>query len=84
LKEKGYKTFDNFIDESYDNIKDPNQRMQQIFNTVNKINQKPLNELMAHVKDSAEKFFHNSTLMMNTIGKYKTHYESQEEVKNAS
>ena len=84
LKEKGYKTFDNFIDESYDNIKDPNQRMKQIFNTVSEINQKPLSELIAHVKDSAEEFFHNSTLMMNTIGKYKTHYESQEEIKNAS
>jgi len=84
LKEKGFKTFDNFIDESYDNIKDPNQRMKQLFNTVKKINEKTLDELVTHVKDSTEKFFHNSKLMMNNIGKYKNNYESQEEIKNAS
>ena len=84
LKEKGFKTFNNFIDESYDNIKDPNQRMKQLFNTVKKINEKTLDELVAHVKDSTEKFFHNSKLMMNNIGKYKNNYESQEEIKNAS
>ena len=84
LKEKGFKTFNNFIDESYDNIKDPNQRMKQLFNTVKKINEKTLDELVTHVKDSTEKFFHNSKLMMNNIGKYKNNYESQEEIKNAS
>jgi len=84
LKEKGFKTFDNFIDESYDNIKDPNQRMKQLFNTVKKINEKKLDQLVAHEKDSTEKFFHNSKLMMNTIGKYKNNYEPQQEIKNAS
>ena len=49
LKEKGFKTFNNFIDESYDNIKDPNQRMKQLFNTVKKINEKTLDELVTHV-----------------------------------
>ena len=84
LKEKGYKTFDDFIDESYDTIKDPNQRMEQIFNTVKKINQKPLSELVTHVESSADKFLHNSTLLLDTLRKYVTNLDLKKEIENVS
>ena len=83
LKQKGYKTFDNFIDESYDSIACPNQRMEQIFKTVKQINKKTLSELTAHLKDCQGSITHNRKLMLNTIRKYTNHI-NKEEIKNAS
>lgn len=37
LKELGYKTYDPFIDESYDNIQDPGDRMLAILNEVERL-----------------------------------------------
>ena len=38
LKQKGYKTFNDMFDESYDNIIDPSSRMESIFELVKDIN----------------------------------------------
>jgi hypothetical protein len=70
LKERGYKTWDNIIDESYDNISDPNQRMEQIFDLVRKINEKPLDELRQNVLQSKDKLVHNQKLMLENFLKY--------------
>lgn len=39
LHKLGYKTFSDFIDESYDNIEDPYQRMQAVVNLIKDISQ---------------------------------------------
>lgn len=70
LKERGYKTWDNIIDESYDNISDPNQRMEEIFDLVRKINEKPLDELRQNVLQSKDKLVHNQKLMLENFLKY--------------
>lgn len=38
LKERGFKTFDKWIDESYDLIKDPKERMKAVLKEIEKIN----------------------------------------------
>jgi len=70
LKEKGFKTWDNIIDESYDSITDPNHRMEQVFHLVKTINEKPLAELRQNVLQSKDRLVHNQKLMMKNILKY--------------
>jgi hypothetical protein len=45
LKEMGYKTFEGFIDESYDQEIDTNLRLEKITKTINEINSMSYNEL---------------------------------------
>ena len=45
LKELGFKTFSHWIDESYDEEKDANIRMYKIFNEIDKLCSKSLDEL---------------------------------------
>ena len=70
LKERGFKTWDNVIDESYDSIVDPNYRMEQIFDLVKEINKKSLAELQQDVLQSKERLLHNQNLMFKNILKY--------------
>lgn len=70
LKEKGFATFDNFIDESYDKITDPTQRLEQIFDLVKSINEKTLDQLKQNVLQSKDKLIHNKNLMKNIIHRY--------------
>ena len=70
LKEQGFKTWDNVIDESYDGIVDPNHRMEQIFELVTTINKKPLAELRQNVLQSKDRLVHNKNLMLENIIRY--------------
>ena len=70
LKEQGFKTWDNIIDESYDSISDPNYRMERIFDLVKIINEKPLAELRQNVLQSKDRLVHNQKLMLENILKY--------------
>jgi hypothetical protein len=45
LKSMGYKTFDRWIDESYDNEPDRNKRSLMVVNEVKKFENKTINEL---------------------------------------
>ena len=38
LKERGFKTFDKYFDETYDSIEDDNERMKAIIKLVNSLN----------------------------------------------
>ena len=58
--------------------------MEQIFDTVKKINQNPLSELVTHVKSSADKLLHNSTLLLDTLRKYVTNLDLKKEIENVS
>lgn len=59
LRSYGFKTFADWIDESYDDIKDPDQRLDHIVSQVQRICSKPVSELQALLKDM------QSTLLFN-------------------
>lgn len=64
LKEKGFKTFDGLIDESYDSISDHNERMENIFKVVKNINNKPLDQIKQNVLQCEDKLMHNRQHLM--------------------
>ena len=70
LKQKGYKTFNDMFDESYDNIIDPSSRMESIFELVKDINTRSLDEIKANVLKCQDKLSHNRNLMMASISRY--------------
>lgn len=61
LRSRGFKTFDSVIDESYDEIEDPNKRMHAVMSLVselNKISQTELNHMLHGLKDILLHNFH--------------------------
>tara|TARA_B100001057_G_scaffold412861_1_gene429153 strand:- start:128 stop:1201 length:1074 start_codon:yes stop_codon:yes gene_type:complete len=70
LKEKGYKTWAEFIDQSYDHIEDPNERLEKIFELVKRISGTPLDHLRENVLQSKDKIMHNQNLILKNIRKY--------------
>ena len=70
LKQKGYKTFSDMFDESYDNIIDPSSRMESIFELVKDINARSLDEIKENVLKCQDKLSHNRNLMMASISRY--------------
>jgi len=68
LKEMGYKTFDKFIDESYDEETDTNLRLQKITKTIEQINNLSYKELADMLYDMLPVLEHN----------YKTYNDSLE------
>ena len=70
LKQKGYKTFNDMFDESYDNIIDPSSRMESIFELVKDINARSLDEIKENVLKCQDKLSHNRNLMMASISRY--------------
>lgn len=54
LRNKGFKTFHSVIDESYDDIEDPNKRLEAVMNLVlelNNMSQSDLNTMLYNLKD---------------------------------
>ena len=67
MRSKGFKTFGKIIDESYDELDDPNERMESIMNVVKKFNQNSVDqnkELLLAIKDE---LIHNQVLMVKQI-----------------
>ena len=67
LRERGFKTFHTIIDESYDGIEEPNERLEAIMQLVlelNKKSQQELNDMVYTVKDI---LIHNYSLMLKKI-----------------
>jgi len=71
LKQKGYKTFSDMFDESYDNIVDPSSRMESIFELVKDINTRSLDEIKENVLKCQDKLSHNRNLMLASISVYR-------------
>ena len=71
LKQKGYKTFNDMFDESYDNIIDPSSRMESIFELVKDINARSLDEIKENVLKCQDKLSHNRNLMLASISVYR-------------
>jgi len=62
LKSMGYKTFSSWLDESYDNIQDKDQRYENIFNLFKKINAMPKTELNDMLSEMLPTLEHNQTV----------------------
>ena len=64
LKSKGYKTFDSIWDESYDNIKDPNQRMKAVMELISQINNMSMDDLKNKLHKVKDILAHNLDLTL--------------------
>jgi hypothetical protein len=59
LHSKGFKTFDGFIDESYDSIEDPTQRFLKVVDVVHKFLNRPIEEIQNYISTNSDIFEHN-------------------------
>jgi hypothetical protein len=69
LKEQGFKTFDEFWDESYDNELIHENRLFSIFNLIDEIDDKSIKELQIIYDKMAPILDHNYNLVMKILGK---------------
>ena len=65
LKSKGFVTFDDFINESYDDIQDPPARFKAVEKEIKKICDTPLEDIKDYMKNNSEKFEHNFSVLVN-------------------
>lgn len=65
LKSKGFKTFDDIINEEYDTIQDPTQRFNAVVSEIKKICNTPLDVIKAYMKKNSDKFEHNFINLKN-------------------
>jgi hypothetical protein len=65
LHSKGFVTFNDIIDESYDSIADPEKRFLAIINSVEKFCALDLNEVKKYYKTNSNKFDHNWHTLKN-------------------
>jgi hypothetical protein len=59
----GIETFPDLIDESYDQLIDPIQRIEKICNEINRLSQIPLIDLKEYIMINREKFEHNFNIV---------------------
>lgn len=71
LKELGFKTFDKWWDESYDNIEFGWDRLKAIFDIVLELNSKSKEEMMTMYEEMQDTLQHNSDLIKNFDGNRK-------------
>ena len=78
LKRLGFKTFEPFIDESYDSEKNVQKRIDLIFDEINKLVNKSDEEKLKWMSDIQSIVYHNSDLLQKMwfgYGKYKLNME---------
>ena len=63
LHEKGFETFDGFIDETYDSIKDPTARFHAVVEETIRLCNKPLSEVLSYMDTIEDKLNHNFELL---------------------
>lgn len=59
LHSKGFKTFDGFIDESYDSIEDPKQRFLKVVEVIHQFLNRPIEEIRDYISTNSDIFDHN-------------------------
>ena len=59
LHSKGFKTFDDFIDETYDTILDPQERFLAVAEEAKKICEMPTKKIIDYLKSIETRFEHN-------------------------
>lgn len=65
LKNKGFFTFDDFINEEYDAILDPIERFHAVIGQVHKFCNRSLDEIVQYLKNNKNKFDHNFDNLMS-------------------
>ena len=65
LKSLGIQTFDDIIDESYDNEQDPTLRLLQIAQVVKKFCAIPIEDIKDYYRKNVNKFEHNANVFYN-------------------
>jgi len=79
LKEMGYKTFDKFWDESYDEDLPISQRLEKLYKTMIQIAETPMKVLNGYMEDFEPILRHNFNVMISSdriIYKQKTLYNN--------
>lgn len=59
LRNKGFRTFDDIVDESYDSIFDPNERFVRVQKSILDFVSRPLEEIQSIYKQKMDVFEHN-------------------------
>lgn len=65
MKEQGFKTFDKWWDESYDNIEDGWERFQVVLSLVHKISKLPKHKVLDMLDEMSDTLQHNIDLINN-------------------
>ena len=65
LQDMGFKTFDNFWDEDYDNIQDPEKRLLSVFEIVKYVYNKSIEELQTLCNDMDDILEYNFNFYIN-------------------
>jgi hypothetical protein len=65
LHQKGFCTFDDIIDESYDTIQDPCERFHAVMNQAEKFCDRPLQEIVQYLKDNQSRLERNFQNLKN-------------------
>ena len=60
LQSKGFVTWDDIIDESYDKIVDPTQRLKAICESLKKFYELDINDIKEYMNKNKDKFLHNA------------------------
>ena len=63
LHSKGFETFGNFVDESYDAVQDPGDRFCAVNEQIHRFCDRPLEEIVQYLHDSQPKFDHNFNIL---------------------
>ena len=71
LNELGFKTFEPFICENYDNVNEPEKRLQLVFNELDKFRNRPIEELKEWFESIKPILKHNQEVLLK-IGKEKS------------
>tara|TARA_B110000503_G_scaffold46229_1_gene75483 strand:+ start:15365 stop:16666 length:1302 start_codon:yes stop_codon:yes gene_type:complete len=72
LKSKGFKTFDKFWDESYDNEIDHEQRLKKIFKTLDYINSLDYDTLESIIKSMQPILWHNKEIVKGLANEHRS------------
>ena len=64
LHKKGFETFGDFIDESYDTLSDPEERFLSVIKEIENFCAKDLEEIKQYYCDNKQKFDHNSNRLL--------------------
>ena len=66
LKSLGFKTWGHIIDESYDDIEDPAERLYAVTNSINKFLSNPIDEIKQIYIENSDIINHNRNLVLST------------------
>ena len=65
LQDKGFETFGDFIDESYDNVSCPMERFRKIIQTTMEFIRRPLGDIKDFYHKNQKRFDHNFQVLSN-------------------